>query len=840
MSLASNFRNILEAMNRKIGFKLDKEEAKDIYASKTDVSNSLSKKADKKDTATKVELNAAIASVENNVDDAYLKGESALYTITSDTISQSPIQLKEGLHILTVEMDVTANINEFTDCYVMPLDAKPLEKGKYYKIFADGKNVYNYEEMNICYKENAYAVTVDDKNNEVQIIVAKSQWDSFELNLERIPFLLNRDKITIYIRHNNIYDSYGGVRSGSPIELNDLTIIGYGVVHTKDICCKNLKLIGTNEDVPINFFNDSYYGGEIKENLILEGNVISKTSSSDNYINRSDGLGVHGKIINNANAILPIGFYVNCDEIVVAYNAISENEWSQFSLSILEFSGRKKVVIKDGVTAIYNNINWNRFRAFVVEVPNSLNSSYFQSSNDYKPTLIITEPDNTYTYPCFNQLSKGNFYIEDDFVYTDETKTELITHIGIYQDQIVVPEEVNIIGSFNPKFVYNLVHPNDSSTHGAKTVNAVLNDHKATIDGYTYLIVGDCDNREVVLDSLSDYDFGSLNYSSYDINKLTIKNCNLYSGRLFRGYGIKELIFENCKTYSGGDITYTAQKISGSLTIDSFNSSSFKATRLTANEYNLTVTCDEDSYSGNIDHYLEFYTNYGMPYRYFYKQKVNLTIKDSITNGHVKFTIRQGGNNMPIEEVKLDVSDSDEVYLSCYGGYDRLSITGNATIKFYSNYSQNVYFNTVEIFDHPSFLLDGPGRPYFVRLYCPYRLTDPTYPNSEYVDYQPFPAVYRENGYYYDDDTDKTFLSFVDFPGGKSYLTIPALVSMVAKDAFCQGRFNLIYYPVVKFENSNARISVYDYLEGGVWNVLNAEAIKSQNSVNDKKPTMWE
>ena len=47
-------------------------------------------------------------------------------------------------------------------------------------------------------------LTVDDKNNEVQIIVAKSQWDSFELNLERIPFLLNRDKITIYINIINI------------------------------------------------------------------------------------------------------------------------------------------------------------------------------------------------------------------------------------------------------------------------------------------------------------------------------------------------------------------------------------------------------------------------------------------------------------------------------------------------------------------------------------------------------------------------------------------------------------------------------------------------------------
>ena len=37
MSLASNFRNILEVTNRKLSFKLDKDEAKDIYASKASV-----------------------------------------------------------------------------------------------------------------------------------------------------------------------------------------------------------------------------------------------------------------------------------------------------------------------------------------------------------------------------------------------------------------------------------------------------------------------------------------------------------------------------------------------------------------------------------------------------------------------------------------------------------------------------------------------------------------------------------------------------------------------------------------------------------------------------------
>lgn len=37
MSLASNYRNIIDALTRKIGFKLDKEEADTIYASKESV-----------------------------------------------------------------------------------------------------------------------------------------------------------------------------------------------------------------------------------------------------------------------------------------------------------------------------------------------------------------------------------------------------------------------------------------------------------------------------------------------------------------------------------------------------------------------------------------------------------------------------------------------------------------------------------------------------------------------------------------------------------------------------------------------------------------------------------
>lgn len=131
MSLATNFQNILEVVNRKIGFKLDKNEAKELYASKAEIPNLLSSKADKKDSATKTELSNSINSL-NNI---YLKGNFDFYTITNNNLtSENYIRLKNNFQIIILEMEVTANINEFTDCYAFPIGLEPLEKGKYYKL----------------------------------------------------------------------------------------------------------------------------------------------------------------------------------------------------------------------------------------------------------------------------------------------------------------------------------------------------------------------------------------------------------------------------------------------------------------------------------------------------------------------------------------------------------------------------------------------------------------------------------------------------------------------------------------------------------------------------------